>query len=193
MQFKKDNMLSNKEVGVMNIARDKYINAFKKRAVNPSDFDANIACLEDLAHACNYWMAVATPHMEKELHAEKKAEESHFSFFKDKAREEALKEMLIIDSAKKLMLDGVETIIKEEFAKEPRIISLDYHENHKTTENKKGKVISRTNKDVYTITFSDKSTLILQDLDPESLAQAKIQFNEKMDELAPKSNTPSFS
>lgn len=178
---------------MIELARDKYITAFKRRAANPSDFNTNITCLEELAQVAHYWMAVAIPHLEKQMHAEQDSRESHFSFFRDKAKEKALKEMLIIESSRKQMQEGVEAIMKEQFTIESRIISLNYNENHQTKEDKKGHVISQNDKEIYTITFSDNSTITLPNLKPESINQARVKFTEKMNELAEaNSNIPTF-
>lgn len=186
---KKENKLSKNESELMEMARNKYINGYKNRLSNPSDFSANIVCLEELAQATHYWMSVAIPHMEKQKHAEQKAEKLYFPFFRDKAREEVLEERRIIESCRRKMLEVVETIKKEKLIKEPRIIDLKYEEDYKI-EIIKGKVISKIDNESYTITFSDNYRLTLPDHKPESLAQAKVKFNEKMEELSTNSYAP---
>jgi hypothetical protein len=186
---KKENKLSKNESELMEMARDKYINGYKKRSSNPSDFNTNIICLEELAQATRCWMTVAVPHIRKQKFAEHKAEKLNFSFFRDKAREEVFEERIIIESLEKKMLEGVETIKKEDLAKEPRIIDLKYEEDHKI-EIIKGKVISKIDNELYTITFSDNYRLTLKDHKSESLAQAKVKFNEKMEALSTNLHAP---
>ena len=181
----KKNKLSKNESEVIIRARDHYLDAMRIYSANPPCFDSTIACLKEIAQACHLCMAVCVPHEAEKEKAERESRTSHFSFFKARNREKMLKEMLIIEEAKKKMLDGfVETAMHAAFAKEPRIIGLNYHDDQYTRENKKGEIISQTDVEEYTITFSDHSTLILHDLMPTFLDQARVKFFEKMEALA---------
>ncbi|ARB93296.1 hypothetical protein [Legionella longbeachae] len=171
MLEKKESMLQPIESELVNRVRDKFINAFKPRSVNPSDFHANIACLKNLAQACYAMSTVLSPYTEKQ----RDTEHGFINvFFKDNTREELLKERGIADAAKRQMMEGVDPIIRAEMAKEPRIIGLNYYE------------IGR----FYQITFSDNYKLCLYNLEPGTLAEAKEIFLEKMEALtAANSNT----
>ncbi|KTD64250.1 hypothetical protein Lsan_0945 [Legionella santicrucis] len=165
MLEKKESILLPIESELINITRRKLINAFKRRSINPSDFNANIACLKELAQACHAMSSVILPH------AEKKRDTEHGFinvFFKDHAREKSLKGRVIVETAKRQMMEGEDPLIIAEMANEPRIIGLNYSEIG----------------GVYQITFSDNYKLCLCNLNPDTLAEAKVIFLEKMGKLA---------
>lgn len=159
------------ESRLINMVRGKFIDAFKPRAVNPSDFNANIACLKKLAQAYNAMSTVMLPYVEKQSDTEPGLINA---FFKDNSKEKSLKKRVIAETAKRQMMEEVDPIIMAEMAKEPRIIGLNYYEIGQ----------------FYQITFSDNYKLCLYNLEPGTLAQAKEIFLDKMERLTVANSNP---
>ncbi|KTD58717.1 hypothetical protein Lsai_1324 [Legionella sainthelensi] len=159
------------ESRLINMVRGKFIDAFKPRAVNPSDFNANIACLKKLAQAYYAMSTVMLPYVEKQPDTEPGLINA---FFKDSSKEKSLKKRRIVETAKRQMMEEVDPVIMAEMAKEPRIIGLNYYETGQ----------------FYQITFSDNYKLCLYNLEPDTLAQAKEIFLDKMERLTVANSNP---
>jgi len=167
----------------------RYIKALEKRLVNPSDFDTNIICLKEFAECVNNFMTVAKPHFIKKFKAENDSEKSYFSFFRDQSSAQAVDEDLILAIAKEKAFGGSNRI--ELSLEGHRIIDLNSSESFRRVVTANGQPLSFTTTIKHTITFSDQFVLTLTDFTPQSLAKARIQFREKMEELAAE-NTPTF-
>ena len=121
----KKNKLSKNESEVIIRARDHYLDAMRIYSANPPCFDSTIACLKEIAQACHLCMAVCVPHEAEKEKAERESRTSHFSFFKARNREKMLKEMLIIEEAKKKLQEESEKEPEPEDEYEEEVVELE--------------------------------------------------------------------
>ncbi len=186
--FRKKHYFSEKERQELFMVQHQYVQAIVDRSNNPGDFDVNITCLKTIKTACATWLSIIQPYLEKSLESTSKSFNSPFKLFglAILGRELYSQSKIMQEAQKVLFPKSVTALIKTEFAKEPRIILLNAHEDHKETTTIKDSNTKTTMTDIteYTITFSDNSKLIIHSLDDKELAAAKVQFDNKMRELS---------
>lgn len=197
MSIEPTKFLSPLEMRLLKDAQQYIIDGIKLRSTAPASFRANINCLEKFMYGVEIMIQVMQPHFEKRDFAEKARNNSSnacWAFFGKRHQNTVLYETQIIEDIKKYVMNQeLQTMMKNELSKEPRIINLDskykkIRNNEITKIVQTGQILSASSneKQVYTyiITFSDDSTIILNNLEPESLSSAKIIFEEKMTRLA---------
>lgn len=180
-----ESKLTQNEIEIMTTARNDLITALTEHGKNPSDFDTYIAFIVEFARVVNLTRAVVAPHKIERSRAEHDSREykksllshfSYFSFFRDKAGERAQEETEIIEACQNMMMKDLPPGLPE-LLQNSKIISFVFGRGI----NKEG--LEEDALGMITIQFSDRSKLLIPDLTPESLDQARVKFNEKMDEL----------
>lgn len=174
--------LSDSEIIILDDSNKHLLLAFTILFADPSNFMTNIAALKEIKNATELFFKVCSPHMVERARSEESSQNAYFKFFRNLAHEEALKESKIIETVKEYLFDNpINIVMKAAFAKEPRLKELAYDYNSTSERNH---AYNLTKEEFYIITFSDDSTIKLNDLSTESLAKAKTVFEDKMAQLA---------
>lgn len=180
-------VLSKQEKETIERARDILFSALDKRLIHPADYDTNISCLRDIKKAWSLFNAVYNYHLNKREKAHQQSSKAWFGFFEHKAHHRELKEGLITEACYQSMFEGFNEAFKRHILKEPRIIALGYDFDIKQDayRNDDGKIIDQTEDkvDIYNITFSDHSQIILHDVDHDSIESERAKFQTKMKSL----------
>ena len=187
--FQRKPNLTEEERKQLICVREIYIAGIKDRSIAPDNFKSNIAYLKQLKTACQIWMSVMQPHMEKVLKKMEHGFQHHINVIVLAILGRAVySEYNAIEEAQKIVFTSdIKQLVKTEFAKEPRITALNYNENYNRNEKTVNGHLEISDTDIvdFSITFSDGFILTLHSLDDEQeLARARELFESKMQELS---------
>lgn len=166
--------------------RQQYMDIFTRWSKNPTNFEHNIACLQEMRPWLMSYLNMVMPYMEKSLN--KMNGGGFFDGLKTAAK--AKKAAKISEEIRDALFNNeiVKSHFQKVFAMEPRIIGLNanINENHQETLSD-NQIISRRDEhnETFIINFSDGSNITLHSLDdPKTLADAKRFFEDKLNALA---------
>jgi len=186
----KEMTLSAEEKQQISEIRAHYISAILKRSQNPSGFNESIACLREFEILAHQFYKIIKPHAKR---LQTKGEQLNragcnpLTLIKLKHDISDCRSMM--KKASRMIFDKIFLeFMKSEFAKEPRITSLNFHEDDKTTKtyhrNALFEVNNIHNKN-YVIQFSDGRKLTLHTIDDAKvLDQARKEFDNILSELS---------
>lgn len=180
--------LSREQQIQVNELRQQYMDIFTKWSKNPTNFEHNISCLQEMRPWLMSYLHMMMPYIEKAQH--KMNDRGFFSGLKTAVK---VKKAVKISEAIRDELFNKEMVrahFKKVFAIEPRIIGLNANVNENHEENIRGNHITSRkdeHRETFMIKFSDGTDITLHSLeDPKALADAKEFFENKLQALAAK-------
>ncbi|MBA3661553.1 MAG: hypothetical protein H0W64_07485 [Gammaproteobacteria bacterium] len=176
----------------LNEAKNIFKLGLKERAVDPSSFDAILACLNKFKEAKHLMLKTMQPNKDIVLKEEKHLALSAPMFFRKRCLIKSIHNQKLLYRAQDSFVftdDDTTTLCKEIYFKEPKINNVTYDVTQKIINNKFYKPKSTTLTEVYSIFFADHSTLVFHSQNPDELTNIRKEFNKKMEELTIKPQT----